>query len=487
MVNDHCGVFGIFTNSEEDKSSIPLFIYRALLSLQHRGHESTGMTIHNGSMNTYKDIGYVKDVFAPETRDFVQEKESRGEDHGRIIVDKLSAGAGIGHNRYSTEEVNEWKHAQPIEVEKDGKKISIAFNGTLSNFEYLKEKYFNQYDEIGTNAEIIGYLLLESLEDNNFERIFNELEGGYAVLGITEQGELIGFRDPLGIRPLCISNSGESYALSSESSTFDKIFKNKTFEEVKPGELIRINSSGIERFRIPVEEHQHCMFEHVYLSRPDSHLDGRDIGKIRMDLGRELAKDHEVNDGMVVPILDSGRYAAEGFALESNLPYVEGIMRDRFIPERSFIQCNQSDRESVVKRKLSFIDDLMSGEKIVLFDDSLVRGTSIRSMIKKVRDLGVEEVHIRISCPPLVSPCFFGLDIPTREELFVSQLPSYEEYVKGKISVKKISKEANEVLGSDSLYYNSIDNLKKAIGIDDLCLGCLNDNYPFEVEDEVDL
>jgi amidophosphoribosyltransferase len=476
---DACGVCGIYLNDPERQVSF--HIYWCLLSLQHRGHESAGMTVFDDNgLKTYKDIGFVKDIFDSKSSSFIKERIRRHEPHSKILVEDIKGHIGIGHVRYATQGPDVYENVQPLLTKSNGFELSIGFNGTISNYSQLLGKCNNLYHyhlKTSCDTEIIGEFLSEGLKRNNFEKI-SELDGAYSVVALTDDKRIISFRDPFGLRPLSYGFDGEFFVVASESCVLNKLMNKNHVHDVQPGEMIIYNGHELKKQMLPCEKkaHKHCMFEWVYFSRPDSKIEEIVVLQARKKLGMVLAESYETDADIVTPLPDGGRYAAKGFSEESGIPYEEVIVRDRFFPQRSFIKKGQKNREHIAKEKISFIDDLIAGKKIVLVDDSIVRGTTTKNIVKRLREKGAKEVHLRISCPPIIAPCFFGIDFPTFEELFVHRLGVTPE----NYDLETINERAQEHTGADSLYYNSIENLKQALGLPDLCTSCLNGVYPYD-------
>ncbi len=439
---EECGIVAILSKKGLDVAPA---VYRALLALQHRGQDACGMTIFDGyNLNTKKGFGLVNEVFTEKLN--------------------LKGSIGIGHTRYPTVSACEIVDVQPLVY----KNIAVSHNGHLANYVMIK-KELEQTGFVfdGTvDSEIIAFLLKEQLElglslEKVLEHLMQKLDGAYSNACIVA-GQLLVFRDPHAIRPLVWGENEDYICFASESVALD-INKIPYKGSVNPGELVLINNSGIERKNILKKEIKHCMFEYVYFSRPDSKINDQYVFEIRKNLGKELAKEHLVKADVVIPVPDTSRTAAEIFAKELNIAYEEGIIKNRYIG-RTFIMPNQDKRALAVRMKLNPVRGLIENKSVVLIDDSIVRGTTLREIILSVREAGAKEIHVRITSPPITNPCFYGVNIPSFGELIANQ---------------KSIEEIRKFLTADSLGYLSIEGLQKAIGLP-ICTGCLNADYPTE-------
>ena len=452
--HDHCGVFGIFGHPEAAKMA-----YLGLYALQHRGQESAGIASTDGAqVFVHKSLGLVQEIFTPE------------------VIARLSGDASIGHTRYSTAGDNTLMNAQPVVIDCNKGKIALGHNGNLTNAIELRKKLEHRGSIFQTTSdtEVIVHLIARSGSRNLTGAIadaLNQVEGAYSLLVLT-QDELYAVRDPRGFRPLVLgkvaSPLGEdAWVVASETCAFDLL--NATYvREVEPGEIVRISRSGIESIRFsPPKPHQYCIFEHVYFSRPDSIIFGRSVNHSREMLGRLLAQEHPVEADMVVPIPDSGVPAAIGYSLESKIPFRMGLIRNHYIG-RTFIEPSQAIRNFGVKLKLNPVRELVAGKRVVLVDDSIVRGTTSRKLVRMMREAGAKEVHMRISCPPTISPCYYGVDTPTKEELIASS---------------NSPEEIRKYLGADSLGYLSLSGLKQSVNDNEgkFCTSCYTGNYPTDL------
>jgi amidophosphoribosyltransferase len=446
-IGEECAVFGI--KSDEDVFDS---IYYGLYALQHRGQESAGIAINsNNKINIYKNTGLVVDVF----KDVYIEGKT-----------------GIGHVRYSTCGASNLENAQPLVINYSEGSFALAHNGNLVNSLELRSILEKKGSIFHTTSdtEIIAQLIVkEHLRTGSFiegiKNAMNYLKGAYS-LAILRDSEVIGVRDPWGLRPLVIGKSDNSYAIASESCALDTISM-KLVRDVKPSEIVVITDK-VESYFGRKESPACCMFEYVYFARADSIINGISVYEARKNLGKILAKEAPVKADLVIAVPDSGITAAIGYANSSGIPYGEGLIKNRYLG-RTFIMPKQNDREKGVKIKLNPIKSELEGKRIVLIDDSIVRGTTIKRLIKLLRDNGAKEVHVRISCPPIRCPCYYGVDMQT-----------YEEFIAQKKTIKEIEKQ----IGADSLAYITVEGLTKAIGADkdSLCMACLDGNYPIKDE-----
>lgn len=463
-INDKCGVFGIY-NPERDVARIT---YYALYGLQHRGQESSGIAVSNGKrFKLRRGMGLVRDVFKTEGH-----------------IERLGKGIiAVGHNRYSTTGSSQVYNAQPFLLEKDGRQIVIAHNGNLINSSELKKKVKYITLTSTTDTEIVAALLLESQKttwEERFDEVLPQIRGAYSFV-ISTRDLLFGIRDPFGVRPLILAKLNNGWVLTSEDCILPGI--GATFiREVEPGEAVIIDKNGPKSFyRQQVKRQAFCIFEYIYIARPDSTLNGNSVSKVREKCGELLAKESPVKADMVMPVPDSGTTAAIAFARVSGILLGEGVIKNRYIG-RTFIQPDQRARELGVKIKFGPMAGNLKNKKIVVVEDSIVRGTTMRGLTALLRNYGAKEVHIRVACPPLTDPCFYGLDTPTKKELIANEVGMNSN---GKVSVKKIRK----FLGADSLAYLSIKGLFQAVGIKDansknfdsqktpFCIACMNGKY----------
>lgn len=441
-----CGIFGIFNHKHASNIT-----YLGLHALQHRGQESAGIASTDGyGMQSHREMGLVSDIFNEE------------------VLKRLKGHSAIGHVRYSTAGSSNLGNAQPLVVEYSKGNIAIAHNGNLTNAKVIKDELEN-YGSIfqsSTDTEAIIHLIALSHENTTLDRLISALrrvEGSYSLVVLTDK-ELIAVRDSYGFRPLVLGKLKDSFVISSETCAFDLI-EARYLREIKPGEILCINKDGIKTFR-PFKKisPKFCIFEYIYFARPDSYMFGRTVYSVRKALGKELAKDTHVDADMVIPIPDSGIGAAIGYAQEAGIPFELGLIRNHYVG-RTFIEPEESIRHFGVKLKLNAIHDIVKGKKIVVVDDSVVRATTGRKIIKMLRQYGAKEIHFRVSSPPTMFPCFYGIDTPSRRELIASSH-----------NVEEI----NTYMTSDTLEYLTIDGMKRALGNGKYtyCDACFSGTYP---------
>ncbi|MHA1861241.1 MAG: amidophosphoribosyltransferase [Candidatus Ranarchaeia archaeon] len=450
-LKEKCGVLAVTVG--DDSFPLATLLYNGLISLQHRGQESCGITIHDGrGLRTHRDTGLVNEVFSP------------------AIIARLDGQYGIGHVRYSTTGAGRVLDTQPFKYPYIDPEFVLAFNGTISNFLELREflRTDDEKFETDTDTEVISKLIGRNLKrgcsySEAIQDTMSRLRGAYSIVLLNRAKEIYAFRDPQGFKPLVLGTVPGGYGCSSESITFD-LLGGRRIRDVQPGEIVRIHSDGVERVSYNGSKLQRlCMFEFVYFSRPDSIIDNILVYGARKKLGRILARDRPVQGDIVVPLPDTGLIAALGYSKESGLPLQYALQINRYVP-RTFIMPNQSMRGESVRMKLNPINSIVKGRQIVLIDDSIVRGTTMRRVIRELRNAGAKAIHVRIACPKIVASCYFGIDFPTRRELIASTR-----------SVEQI----REYIGADSLYYNTIGGLAEAIGLSNqLCLSCLTGEYP---------
>ena len=452
--HDHCGVFGVFGHPEAANLA-----YLGLYALQHRGQESAGIVSSDGNdLYLHRAMGEVEEIFVPS------------------VLAKLPGSIAIGHTRYSTAGDKALLNAQPIMIDCNKGKVALGHNGNLTNAAEWRRRLEHRGSIFQTNSdtEVIVHLLARSQARNLSGAIgdaLNQVEGAYSLLVLTKD-ELYAVRDPRGFRPLVLGKLTTpggfvAWLVASETCAFD-LLNAQYIREIEPGEMVRISKSGIESIHFaPEKPLQQCIFEHVYFSRPDSIIFGRSVNESRETLGRLLAREHPVDADIVVPVPDSGVPAAVGYALESRIPFRMGLIRNHYIG-RTFIEPSQAIRNFGVKLKLNPVRGLIEGKRIVLVDDSIVRGTTSRKIVRMVREAGAKEVHVRISCPPTISPCYYGVDTPTREELIASS---------------NTPEDICKFLGADSLGYVSLPALKQAVADTEgrFCTSCYTGFYPTDL------
>ncbi|MHB8502311.1 MAG: amidophosphoribosyltransferase [Candidatus Acidiferrales bacterium] len=452
--HDECGVFGVFGHPEAANLA-----YLGLYALQHRGQESAGIVSSDGTeLHLHRAMGEVEEIFQPS------------------VLAKLPGSLAIGHTRYSTAGDKALLNAQPITIDCNKGKLALGHNGNLTNAAEWRRKLEHRGSIFQTNSdtEVIVHLIARSQARNLSGALgdaLNQVEGAYSLLVLT-QDELYAVRDPRGFRPLVLGKlplptGGEVWLVASETCAFD-LLNAQYVREIEPGEMVRISRSGIESIHFaPQKPRQQCVFEHVYFARPDSIIFGRSVNESREALGRLLAREHPVEADIVVPVPDSGVPAAVGYALESKIPFRMGLIRNHYIG-RTFIEPSQAIRNFGVKLKLNPIRGLIEGQRVILVDDSIVRGTTSRKIVRMVREAGAREVHVRISCPPTISPCYYGVDTPTREELIASS---------------NSPEEIRKFLGADSLGYVSLPALRQAVDDTEVkfCTSCYTGIYPTDL------
>jgi amidophosphoribosyltransferase len=446
---DECGVFGIFGHPEAANLT-----YLGLFALQHRGQESAGIAVADGGkIRVSRAMGQVADAF------------------DEAALAKLPGHLAIGHTRYSTAGESKLENAQPFAIDCAHGQIAVAHNGNLVNARELRDDlvWSGSIFQTSSDTEVILHLYARSrassVEDALVESIA-QVRGAYSLALLTKN-RLIAARDPNGFRPLALGRLGDSWIVCSETCALDLI--GATYErDVEPGEIVVISDGGLRSIKpFPPQPLAHCVFEHVYFARPDSYVFGRSVNEVRSDLGRTLAREAPVPADVVVPIPDSGVCAAIGYAEEAGLPMKMGLIRNHYVG-RTFIQPAQSIRHFSVKVKLNPVRSILEGKKVVLIDDSIVRGTTSRKIVKMVKAAGAKEVHLRISCPPTISPCYYGVDTPSRSEL---------------IAATHTIEEIRDFVEADSLAYLSLDGLRGAVGTaqGSYCTSCYTGVYPVAV------
>src|ERR1043166_3673150 len=443
---DECGVFGIFGHPEAANMT-----YLGLYALQHRGQESAGIAASDGQqVRVSKAMGYVADVFNSDT------------------LATLPGRSAIGHVRYSTAGESRLANAQPFLIDCAHGQISICHNGNLVNASELKEMLVKHGSifQSSTDTEVVLHLYARSSEPTAEDAVIDavsQVQGAFSFVMMTRD-KLIAVRDPHGFRPLALGRLEDAYVVCSETCAMDLI--GATFvRDIEPGEVLVISSAGTKSIRpFPPAHLAQCVFEHVYFSRPDSYVFGKSVNEVRTNLGRVLAREQGIDADVVVPVPDSGVCAAMGFADESKSPLRMGLIRNHYVG-RTFIQPQSAIRHFGVKVKLNPVKSILEGKRVVLVDDSLVRGTTSRKIVKMVRQAGAKEVHVRISCPPTISPCFYGVDTPRKSEL---------------IAATKSLEEIREFLDADSIGYLSHEGLMSAVGSGhtSYCSSCYTGVYP---------
>ena len=444
------GVVGIYSKNRNDVSKV---IYYGLYALQHRGQVSTGIAVNNnGFVDHFKDLGLVHEVFPKET------------------MERLRGNIGIGHVRYATGEDLTTVNAQPLVVGYKRGALALAHDGAIVNFEKLRD----QLEDNGAifqsqlDTEVIANLIARYHKDNIEDALvkaLKEIKGTYGFVLMTTD-KLIGARDPYGVKPLALGKLGDDFILASETCAFDTIGA-EFIRDIEPGEMVIIDENGLRSIKLESKGKRLCLFEIIYFARPDSKLDGRSIYLSRIEAGRQLAREAYVEGDIVIGAPDSGTIPAIGYAEESKIPYAEGLIKNRYVG-RTFIEPTQEMREQGVRIKLNVLKENVEGKKIILVDDSIVRGTTIKRTVEMIRNAGAEEIHVRISSPPVTNSCHLGMNTPNRKNLIAAQM-----------SIEKM----REVIGADSLKYLSLEGLLEAVGGEgNFCTGCLDGNYPIEEE-----
>ena len=451
----YCGVFGIFGHPNAAELT-----YYGLYALQHRGQESAGIVSSDGrQFRVHKGMGLVPQVFDGD------------------VLNGLVGHMAVGHTRYSTTGSSHLRNAQPLTVDCGRGQIAIAHNGNLTNAAMLREELESNGSIFQTtvDSEIILHLLAQPTapgQDNPLVTAMRRIEGAYSLAIMTEN-ELIGVRDPHGFRPLSLGKLGDAWVLSSETCAFDLI-QAKFVRDIEPGEIVIINKDGVKSLQVFPEQQRRafCIFEYVYFARPDSTIAGRNVYKTRVEMGRELAREHPIPADIVVPVPDSGNSAALGYSQESGIPYEMAFVRNHYVG-RSFLQPSQLIRDFNVRVKLNLVSDLVKGKRVIIVDDSIVRGTTCKTRVNNLKEAGAKEVHVLVSCPPHMNPCVYGIDFPDRSKLMAANY-----------SLDEI----RSYLNADSLGYLSQDGLVKATGLEkkSFCMACYDGNYPVPYDLKVD-
>jgi amidophosphoribosyltransferase len=450
----YCGVFGVYghTNAAE-------LTYYGLYALQHRGQESAGIVTSDGKQfRSHKGMGLVSQIF-----------------RGNILHD-LAGKMAVGHTRYSTTGSSLLQNAQPFIANCRGQ-VAIAHNGNLTNASQLRDELEARGSILQTSvdSEIILHLMAlpsENGHGNNLIQAIRRIEGAYSLVILT-QNELIGVRDPHGFRPLCIGKIDDAWVLASETCALDLIHA-KFVRDVEPGEVVVINQDGLSSVQAFPEHERRafCIFEYVYFARPDSTIANRNVYKVRVEMGRQLAREFPISADVVIPVPDSGNCAALGYSLESGIPFEMAFVRNHYVG-RSFLQPSQLIRDFDVRVKLNLITELVKGKRVIVVDDSIVRGTTCKARVNNLKEAGAKEVHVLVSCPPHMNPCVYGIDFPDRSKLMAANH-----------SLEEIRK----YLNADSLHYLSQDGLVKATGLpkESFCMACYDGNYPVPFDPAVD-
>lgn len=457
VLHEECGVFGIY---DFDGNDIASTVYYGLFALQHRGQESVGIAVSEtdgpkGKVASYKGMGLVNEVFTPD------------------ILEGMKGDIGVGHVRYSTAGSSTRENAQPLVLNYVKGTLALAHNGNLINANELRHEleYSGAIFQTTIDSEVIAYHVARArLASRTVEeavlRACQKLKGAYSLV-VASPRKLIAARDPFGFKPLCIGKRDNAYIITSETCALDTIGA-EFVRDVRPGEVVTISpEKGIESdmtMALPREQEARCIFEYIYFARADSRFDGKSVYASRIQAGRYLAQDSPVEADLVTGVPESGNAAALGYSLESKIPYGTAFVKNSYVG-RTFIKPKQSSRESSVQIKLNVLKEAVEGKRVIMIDDSIVRGTTSDRIVKMLRDAGATEVHVRISSPPFLWPCYFGTDIPAREQL---------------IAYNRSVDEICRVIGADSLGYLGIDRLSQMVDGLPICKGCFTGSYPME-------
>jgi amidophosphoribosyltransferase len=453
-MRESCGVFGVYASG----INVAQTVFFALFALQHRGQESAGIAVTDGDgIKLHTNMGLVSQAFTEND------------------LALLKGYIGIGHNRYSTTGSSRPVNAQPIIAKADGLTIALAHNGNILNFELLRDELQQRgyHFHTSSDSEIIANLILASPGQNwqkKIEYAMHRLQGAYSLVILTED-KLIGVRDPLGVRPLCLGTIDNGWSIASESCALDHIGA-QFVREVEPGEIVIIDSQGMKSFKKKNAKKALCIFEYIYFARPDSIIEGKLLYPLREAMGRRLTEEYPVDADFAMGVPDSATASGIGYSNASGIPYCEGLLKNRYVG-RTFIEPDQRIRELGVQLKFNPLSRIIAGKKLIVVDDSIVRGTTTPHVVSLLKKAGAAEIHLRICAPPIRYPCFFGVDMAARWQL---------------IAARKTVPEIREYLGVDSLGYLSLDGLIRAVGLprDIFCLACFTGAYPIPVQIEMD-
>ena len=455
-LKEECGVFGMY---DFDGGDVASAIYYGLFALQHRGQESCGIAVSDtrgpkGIVKSHKGMGLVNEVFTPD------------------VLAGLKGDIGLGHTRYSTAGSSTRENAQPLVLNYIKGTLGLAHNGNLINAPELRREleYTGAIFQTTIDSEVIAYHIARerihsAAVEEAVSRAMKKIKGAYSLIVMSPR-KLIGARDPFGFRPLCIGKRDHAYILASETCALETIGA-EFVRDVEPGEIVTITPEGIRSDKthcLPKEQEARCVFEYIYFSRPDSHFDGVSVYQSRILAGKFLAMDAPVEADLVVGVPESGNAAALGYSLQSGIPYGTAFVKNSYVG-RTFIKPGQSSRESSVRVKLNVLREAVNGKRVIMIDDSIVRGTTSGRIVKMLRDAGAKEVHMRVSSPPFLYPCYFGTDVPAREQL---------------IAYNRTEEEIRQVIGADSLAYLRVERLGEMIGGLPHCTGCFTGKYPLE-------
>ncbi len=450
----YCGVFGIYGHPNAAELT-----YYGLYALQHRGQESAGIVTTDGrQFKSHRGMGLVPQVFKGDA------------------LQNLGGNIAVGHTRYSTTGSSHLKNAQPLTVDCARGQIAIAHNGNLTNAAQLRDELEanGSIFQTSVDSEIILHLMAQPSPDGGSSLLHavRRIEGAYSLVIMTEK-DLIGVRDPHGFRPLCIGRVGDAWVLASETCALDLIHA-EYVRDVEPGEVVVINSDGINSIQAFPEQQRRafCIFEYVYFARPDSTIAGRNVYGVRVEMGRQLARENPIQADMVIPVPDSGNCAALGYSLESGIPFEMAFVRNHYVG-RSFLQPSQLIRDFDVRVKLNLIEGLVKDKRVIVVDDSIVRGTTSKTRVNNLKEAGAKEVHVMVSCPPHMHPCVYGIDFPDRSKL---------------MAASHTLEEIRNYLSADSLHYLSEEGLVRSTGLpkDRFCMACYDGNYPVSFDPNAD-
>jgi len=457
MLKDKCGIVGI--HSKDYSNDVSSLIYYGLYALQHRGQESAGIATHNSEkgLKYHCDMGLLTDVFK------------------NFEINELNGDVGVGHVRYSKNGQPKKENCQPFVTEFDEGFIAIAHNGDIINSNPIRKQLIDEGFKFksDSDAEILCFLIKKENDKTKdivkaIENVCKIIIGSYSVVILVNE-DLYVLRDPAGMKPLAIAQRDDLFIAASETVAFDVIGA-KYIRDVVPGEIIHFKDDKINSHMIESADstnNAHCMFEYVYFARPDSIIDNKNVYQVRLNIGKALYNEFPIDADMIIPIPDSAIPAAIGYSRASGIPYGEGLIKNRYVG-RTFIMPTQEERELAVKLKINPLVSELKGKKVVIIDDSIVRGTTSKNFINLIRDAGVKEIHILIGCPPVISPCYYGIAMADKQQL---------------IAFNRSVDEIKEQLGVDSIGYISLDSLVQAIDIppNELCLGCLTGDYPTDI------
>lgn len=457
-LQDKCGIIGVY--SYEESVDVASWIYSGLYTLQHRGQESAGISVlKEGRINTHVGMGLVSDVFDSD------------------LIDILNGNVGIGHVRYSTTGESHVANCQPFVEHEDDIIIAFAHNGDFVNSKLLRDELLESGYKFRstTDSEVICQLIIHEFNMCQdavmaIQKTCEKLIGSYSLV-IVINGVLYAVRDPLGMKPLAVGRNDEFVVVASESVAFDSL-DIKYDRTINPGEILEINNGEEISHQMPTPDHTaNCMFEYLYFARPDSIIFDKSVYQVRLNVGKQLAKEYPIDADIVIAVPDSSIPATLAYASESGIPYAEGLIKNRYVG-RTFIMPTQKDRDLAVKLKMNTVGSILKDKRVIVIDDSVVRGTTSKTIIKMIRDAGAKEVHLLIGCPEIISPCYYGIAMATKEEL---------------LAVDRTTEEIRDIIGVDSIGYISIEGLVEAIGTPrkDLCLGCITEEYPTVIPPEL--